>query len=92
MNLDDLEQVVKKVLRAMAKNQDTLVYCHVGRHHSGSFLIFVIAFIEEGSKVQNMMDQYIDDPACQPHKLWLPLPNMAQEWPLKRVALCKARP
>ena len=67
MSVDILEQVVKKVLRAMAKSPDTLVYCHMGSHHSGSFLIFVIAFIEEGSKVQNMMDQYIDDLACQPH-------------------------
>merc|ERR1712018_936643 len=67
MSLDDLEQAVKSVLRAVEKNQDTLVYCNQGRYDSGNFLIFVIALIEGGSSVQDVMDHYTDDSACQPH-------------------------
>ena len=52
MSLDDLEQDVKKVLRAMAKKQKILVYCDQGRRNANIFILFVIILIQGGSDVR----------------------------------------
>ena len=63
MKVAVLEQGVKMFMRAMWKNQDTLVYCDQGLIRSGCFLIFVTSLLHKYWRlVEDIMESYLDDP------------------------------
>ena len=68
MDVPTLERGVKKVLRSMLEERDTLVHCKQGKHRSGSFLIFVFGLIDDERDVDVLINEYLlEDPLLQPH-------------------------
>lgn len=67
MDVPTLQQAVKKVLRAMLEERDTLVHCKQGKHRSGCFLMFVNAVIDDGIDVEVWLDDYLKHSILRPH-------------------------
>ena len=68
MDVATLEQAIKKVMRTMLDERDTLVHCKQGKHRSGSFVIFLYALINDGIDVEVRIDEYLrHDPHIRPH-------------------------
>ena len=67
MDVPTLQQAVKKVMRAMLEERDTLVHCEQGKDRSGCFLIFVTAIVEDGVDVEVLIENYLKDPILRPH-------------------------
>ena len=70
LNMDaaTFERGVKKVLKSMLKEEDSLVHCIQGKHRSGSFRIFVQALVEDGMDVEALINEYLQgDPILRPH-------------------------
>ena len=59
MDVPTLQRAVKKVMRAMLEERDTLVHCKQGKHRSGSFLIYVTAVIHAGGAVEVWFNEYL---------------------------------
>ena len=68
IDVPTFERGVKKVLKAMLKEEDSLVHCIQGKHRSGSFLVFVTALVEDGVDVEVLINEYLqEDPILRPH-------------------------
>ena len=68
MDVPTFERGVKKFLKATLKEENILVHCKQGKHRSGSFLIFVIALIEDGVDVEVLINEYLqEDDYLRPH-------------------------
>ena len=68
MDVATLEQAIKKVMRTMLDERDTLVHCKQDKHRSGSFVIFLYALINDGIDVEVRIDEYLrHDPHIRPH-------------------------
>ena len=67
MDVPTLQRAVKIVLRAMLEEPVTLVHCKQGKHHSGSFLIYVTAVIHAGEAVGVWFNEYPKHGILRPH-------------------------
>ena len=68
MNGYTLKQAIKKVMRTMLDERDTLVHCKQGKHRTGSFVMFLYALWDDKVEVGEMIDDYIQlDAHIRPH-------------------------